>query len=209
VLWFFSSLFIIPNKSIDAGEVPYSKMTKIIAGICSAGFAAYFICRLVKMNIMTFSQFTIASSCSLLGILSVIYFIMTALNKKSGSGHIIAGFIPIFWAAVSMTEVYINKNIAMNNPLKISFMMTMMSFMLFMVYELRFLLGRGMPKLFMVFSLTGVLVSSVFEIPFLILTITGIYKIPDIFYSLFASIPFAVYILSRLIDFTRFHNVTT
>ena len=87
--------------------------------------------------------------CLVLGALSALYFLLVALRtKKAGSGRVLAGFIPIFWAVVSMSEAYTNKLVAMNNPVKISFMMATLVVMLFMLYELRYLLERGFPRAF-------------------------------------------------------------
>jgi len=207
LVWFFSSLILIPKSAVKADAPQYGKSSKLTAGICSAGFAVYTLYRLFMLNVVATVPLLLTQACILLGALSTLFFLFIMLNKGTGiSCKIYAGFAPIFWAAVSMTEAYVNKNIAMNNPFKITQMMAMMSFMLFMVYELRFLLGRGMPRLFMIFTLVGTLVSSVFIIPFLVVTIAGTYTLPDLLAAGCMNLLLTGYMVSRLFDFTTINS---
>lgn len=206
--WIFSSLIIIPAGSVRTGEVPYGKGSKFMAGVTFAGFALYALYRFIFASTIPTVPGLLTFFCIILGALASIYFLMTALDK-GGSSRVYAGFAPVFWAALSMTEAYLNKNIAMNNPFKISQMMAMLSVMLFMVYELRFLLGRGMPRLFMALATAGVLVSAVFIIPFLAVTSAGVYTLPDILPESILNLLLAGYMVSRLIDFKSYQSAAT
>jgi hypothetical protein len=199
--WIFSSLLIIPKNSVRTDAVPYGKGSKFTSAVCFAGFVIYTLYRLIFSRTIATVPGLLTFFCIIAGALASIYFLMTALNKGSASARVYAGFAPEFWAALSMTEAYLNKNIAMNNPFKIAQMMAMLSLMLFMIYELRFLLGRAMPRLFLAFALAGVLVSSVFIIPFLAVSLIGTYTLTDLLPEGILNLLAAGFMVSRLIDY--------
>ncbi len=199
--WILTSLVAIKKGELRANLPPSSTGSNIFAGISFTGFSAYSLYRLFMNRTVETVPQILSNACILFGALSSIYFLLVALKKKDSSGLIFSGFAPIFWAALSMTEVYVNKNIAMNNPIKISYMMAMMSFMLFISFELRFRLERGMPRLYLIFSLIGVLVSSIYVLPFATLALTDKYLLASVVASSCVSLALTGYMLFRVFDF--------
>lgn len=203
LLWIFTLFLTIP-KSNDSFPFPKpSKFSRTAAAVCAAAFMAYAVYRFVKGGNAAANSPLLPATCIFLAALSIIYFIMAARPAPSGSSAVIAGFAPIFWAAIAMTDVYTNKYLAMNNPVKVTFILTMISVMFFVLYELRFIVGRGKPRSFTVFTLVGILFTTVFSVNVLVMASVGEYFVDSFFTAALICAAMAVYMVSRLFDFIR------
>ena len=208
-LAFILTAFItIPKGAITAAPVPYGSASKLAASALAVGFLGYPAFRLLASRGETVVSPLLTLFCLVLGALSALYFLLVALRtKKAGSGRVLAGFIPIFWAVVSMSEAYTNKLVAMNNPVKISFMMATLVVMLFMLYELRYLLERGFPRAFLVFTLAAILVLAVFTLPTLVLAAARIYSLKAFTSAAVVCLLLGLYMAARLYDFFVFIRI--
>ena len=82
-----------------------------------------------------------------LGILSSLYFFMS--GSKTGrypDGLAALGFIPVLWCVAAAWETYTDQFTAMNSPIKISLQMGFLGLALILIAELRFRLGKALPR---------------------------------------------------------------
>lgn len=205
VVFILTAIITIPKGALPAASVTYSRLSKLAAAVCAAGFLGYVAFRLLAhQNEPTVSPL-LTLWVIILSALSAPFFLIVAFRtKNAGGGTVFAGFIPIFWAAVAMSEAYTNKLVAMNNPVKVSFLMATLAVMLFMLYELRYLLGRGIPRAFLVFTLTGIHVLAVFAVPTLLLSTAQIYMLADISAGAVVCLLLGLYMAARLCEFYKF-----
>lgn len=209
LVWILSSLLLIPRSPKTTDPLPYRLTTRIAAGILAAAFAAYAVYRfLFDGDTIIVSPLLPIAAIALAG-LSVIFFLLIIfIGNRMPQNSASAGFSVIFWAAVALAEIYTNQYIAMNNPIKVSFMTSMMSIMLFMLYELRFILGRAQPRAFLVTNLTGILLTALYSVSVLTLTATG-FNTSAYLPAAILSLIMCVYMISRLFDFlSQYSNLT-
>ncbi|HHT53632.1 MAG TPA: hypothetical protein GX011_01680 [Clostridiales bacterium] len=206
----FSAFVTIPKGAIPASRVPYGHASRLAASGCALGFLGYTAFRLLILGGEPAVSPRLTLFCLILGALSPLYFLPVALGtKKTPGGRVLAGFIPIFWAVITMSEAYTNKYVAMNSPIKVSFMMATLVVMLFMLYELRYLLERGFPRAFLVFTLAGILVLSVFALPTLTLAAARIYVLKTFAAAGVVCLLLGLYMSARLYDFFVFVRLHT
>ncbi|NLW73557.1 MAG: hypothetical protein GX057_01485 [Clostridiales bacterium] len=205
VVFMLTAFITIPKGTLPAAAVTYGRPSKLAASVCAAGFLGYAAFRLLSLQNEPTASPPLTLSCIILSALSAPFFLIIAFrSNNAGGGRVFAGFFPIFWVAVAMSESYTNKLVAMNNPVKVSFLMAALAVMLFMLYELRYLLGRGMPRAFLVFTLAGIHVLAVFAVPTLLLAIAQIYKLTDISAGAVVCLLLGLYIAARLREFYIF-----
>ncbi len=84
---------------------------------------------------------------TLSAILAATYFLLTAgRHGRYRDGLIWMGFLPFVWAMSAIAVTYADPFVAMNSPIKISLQMGLLGFMLIMLSELRFRLGKASPR---------------------------------------------------------------
>lgn len=77
-----------------------------------------------------------------------VYFFLSAKSRgRYSNGLALAGFLPVLWSATAIAETYTDLFTAMNSPVKITLQFGFIGFMLIMVTELRFRLGKAAPRL--------------------------------------------------------------
>lgn len=184
IIWFASTAFLIPKGVLD-GAAPTTLTVNVasipLALVC-AGIGIFMIVSSLLLNVSEggsifytfFPSFfnTIPDRtplllfCGIFLIISVAYFVMLFISRKT-SGDIIAlvGFsLPI--ATLLLTAIaYFDIHMALNSPLKIAFMLSNISFMIFSLYEIRVLLGRPMPRAYLSFGMLAVLLSALASVP--------------------------------------------
>lgn len=78
---------------------------------------------------------------------SLYFFCTLNRNGRYSDGLALAGFLPVLWSATAIAETYTDLFTAMNSPVKITLQLGFVGFMLILVAELRFRLGKAAPRL--------------------------------------------------------------
>lgn len=203
LIWLASAFVFIPKGTITASMPQRGIFTRIISLLCAAAYAAYAVCRVFIGSATVIYSKPITFICTLLAFLSVLYFVFSAIGNTGQNTMILLGFLPIFRAALSMTEAYINNLVAMNSPVKVSLMLSMMSIMIYMLYELRYRADRPFPRAFAVFALAGICINAVFSIPLIINYFTGVYRINAFLPDAVLSLLMALYMIAGITDLLR------
>ncbi len=214
LLWFLSSLFMIPKNVLD-GASPTTITVNIAATpIC--------ICSLLLGSLMIISYFFILSgntigdlffgfagektllliACGIFLVIAAIYFTILWFTQDSyGEINALVGFSVPFACILLVAIAYFDLFVTMNSPVKIGFQLAMISFMIFFLFELRVALGKAKPRAYFFFAMTAMLVSGIASIPQIIAFIAG--KLNNTTYLLYAvfSLCVFVYTLSRLCIF--------
>lgn len=104
-----------------------------------------------------------------LGVLASFYF-LASKNKtgRYGDGLCALGFLPVGWCITAAWETYTDQFTAMNSPIKISLQMGFLGLALILVSELRFRLGKPLPRVAAALMSIGVFFSLNGAIPVLL-----------------------------------------
>lgn len=104
-----------------------------------------------------------------MGILSAFYFLAT--KNKTGrysDGLCALGFLPVVWCVTAAWETYTDQFTAMNSPIKVSLQMGFLGLALILISELRFRLGKPLPRMAAALMSIGVFFSLNGGIPVLL-----------------------------------------
>ncbi len=108
------------------------------------------------------------TALTLLGLLGSSYFFLSASRAGRYPDWLSAvGFLPIFWCMAAVAETYLDPYVTMNSPIKIGLQMGFLGFMLIMVSELRFRLGKPAPRVAVALMGIGVFLTFNASIPVL------------------------------------------
>ena len=123
-IWIFSIFILIPKGALSIERPAASSLSKIASGLVVAGLLTYSVIKLLTLSWSKLSLIGVA-----LALLSISFFALNAFPspKTCSNIHAISGIFVILWAAVCMTEAYINWYVTMNSPAKILLMISMMS----------------------------------------------------------------------------------
>ena len=111
----------------------------------------------------------------ILGILASLYFFVS--GKKAGrytDRLSLLGFLPVIWCVVAAWETYTDLFTAVNSPVKIGLQLGFLGLSLMLISELRFRLGKPLPRLAVAFMSIGMFCSLSGSIPVLLGTATGV-----------------------------------
>lgn len=105
----------------------------------------------------------------ILGILSSLYFFISGSKDGTYSDALSAlGFIPVVWCVTAAWETYTDQFTAMNSPIKVGLQMGFLGLALILVSELRYRLGKPLPRVAAAFMSMGVFTSLNGAIPVLL-----------------------------------------
>lgn len=131
------------------------------------------------------------------------YFMLTAfsVNKYSRAKSVL-GILTILWHAVFLLVIYFDMTKPINSPIKMMFQFSVLVSMVYMVYEMRFMLGIGKPGMFVATSLAAILVIAAGALPMTICAFTGAFNVvvSNLLYSV-QLLGMLGYIISRLITY--------
>ena len=214
VLAFFSSIFTLPKNALD-GASPTTftvNIASIPAAVCSAllgGFmvSAYFLISTQNIFGKIFPDYTANNAILLLvgGIFllfSAAYYVFLWFDHgdRSEIAALIGFSVPVA-ALLLIVLTYFDMHSPMNCPAKLSFQLSMLSFMLFSLYELRIHLQKPRPRLYFMFAMTTMLTTGISSFPVILAYCTG--KIESLSYMLYAVFALCVfiYVTSRVCVF--------
>lgn len=132
------------------------------------------------------------------------YFVVMAVRRDPYRRSTAAlGFFPVLWAAAYLMCVYFDTSTTLNNPLRIIEQAALIALMVFMLMELRCLVGRAKPQLYMTFGMIALVMVTASSLPTLILTLAMKMSVSvDTIYDA-AKLCLAAYIAARLTSVIR------
>ena len=173
----------IPKGALD-GATPITLPVIIPSAICTVVFAAIGIVLLLcasKSSDLSKSVFTGITKGKLTGIagcfciISAGYFLVNCFIAPDGnkSKHAFVGFsIPVS-ATLLIAISYFDTTVSMNAPVKAMFHLSLISFMLWFLYELRAMIEKPMPRAYFAFGLCTMMLSGIASLPFIVYAIGG------------------------------------
>jgi len=142
------------------------------------------------------------------------YFMLTAFSiGKHAKIKSVLGILTILWHVVFLLVIYFDMSKPINSPIKMMFQFAVLVSMIFMVYELRFLLGMARPRMYMATALASIVVISSAAIPMTIGAFAGYFNVTvsNLIYSL-QLVAMLGYIISRFVTYINYnasHKNTT
>ncbi|NLE12391.1 MAG: hypothetical protein GX628_01800 [Clostridiales bacterium] len=89
------------------------------------------------------------TASALLAVPAAVYFFFIVFGKpQSQNPRIVFGFFVIIWSAVTLLATHFDKTTPLNSPLRIQHQISLIFIMMFMLFELRYLLGIAMPRFY-------------------------------------------------------------
>jgi hypothetical protein len=145
----FAPLFSVRRDELPTDRAPLSKVGSVGAGLCAFLFAAAAVFLLTKVSSLPCPALltVLAAICLAVG---AAYFVLHFLDKTDKAPA--CGFGVIFASALLLSITYFDRYTPMNAPHKVALHLCLLSVMLFMLYELRALIGRPMPRALLVTS---------------------------------------------------------
>ena len=110
-----------------------------------------------------------------LGVIASVYYFLS--HKRNGTypdSLAFLGYLPVLWCIAAVGELYFDPYVTMNSPVKISLQLGLLGFMLIGLAELRYRIGRPLPRYAAGFWAIGAYMCLTGAIPVLIATGAGI-----------------------------------
>ena len=156
LLWAASFLLLVPKNSMSTKPAAYSVSSVFASALCGFFFLYQSLSTAFPLLMKSFVPFsvatyrrdlTVAAIIAGSALISAVYF-FTALFPalKEAPFRILCGFCPVIWAIVSLAQIYFDFTHTMNEPVKVSLQLAMISVAFFFLQEIRTLLGRPQPR---------------------------------------------------------------
>ncbi len=184
VLFSVATLFIIPKGELS-GDSPLTLPVTVASGFCAITLliaataiygAAFDLGGLAsKFSGISSNPQPLLVVCGILTLISVVYFVLNCFMTSEDRKYNLAlvGFAVPVTAVLYVAISYFDISVSINAHIKILFHYSMISFMIWSLYELRTLIGKPMPRIYFAFGLITTIFSSVSSIPWLIGFVAG------------------------------------
>ena len=161
-------------------------VANLIAPDLLAGIPEQFLSSPVQSSADSMAAKT-ASAASLLAFPAAFYFLASARkNGRYPDWLAFLGYLPVIWCIAAVGNTYFDRYVAMNSPVKIALQFGFLGFMLILLAELRFRVGKAFPRYSVVFLSVGSYTCLVGSIPLLIAVCAGVLAHPR--YTLYAAV---------------------
>ncbi len=137
---------LIPKDALG-GELrtPYRAPFAYVTGIILVAFAV--LAFLTSYAVLFTSKGLLKTVLTLSAIFASGYFILSGnRHGRFRDGLTALGFVPLAWSMVAVAVTYSDPYVAMNSPVKLSLQMGLLGFMFILISELRYRLGRALPR---------------------------------------------------------------
>jgi len=184
VLFSVATLFIIPKGELN-GDSPLTHPVSVASGLCAitlmiAAIVIYGAAFDIGGLASTFSGISnnpqpLLVVCGIFTLISAVYFVLNCFMTSEDRKYnlTLVGFALPITAILFVAITYFDISVSINAHIKILFHYSMISFMLWSLYELRALIGKAMPRVYFALGLITVIFSSASSIPWLIGFIAG------------------------------------
>jgi hypothetical protein len=196
VIGSFSLLFFIQKGELPATRAPLSKAGLVGTALCALAFAATAVFLLTKVDSLPSPVIftTLGAICAGLG---AVYFALPFLGKADKAPML--GYGVILAAALLLSVTYFDRYTQMNAPHKVGLHLCLLAIMTFMLYELRAMIGRAMPRALCVTSALCFFFCTVVGVSGIVAFIARIYTSFLYFVIDLLATGFALYIGSRAV----------
>ncbi len=184
-----AALAILTPKGAVATALhtPTHKIPALIMGTFLAAFTivAFILCYPLKKGDLLLAPV-------ILGLLGSTYYFVSAFAAPTREDHrypdwlSALGFLPILWSLAALAETYTDRYVAMNSPTKLSIHLALIGYLLITMTELRYRLGKPVPRLALFGLSVGVVFTLSGSLPILIAT--GAKVLADVPHTLYAAV---------------------
>ena len=149
VLYFLGALIpMICAALIPKGTLPTTLHTRLrlpVAYLWGLALAAFTVLSLIVC--FPTRNNALLTYPTVMGILGSIYFWLSGhRNGRYPDLLSLAGFLPVLWCVAAVAETYTDQFTTMNSPIKISLQLGLIGLMVILISELRFRLGKALPR---------------------------------------------------------------
>ena len=186
----------VPSESESLSAPRFVAAT--VSAILLCGTALFVIFRASKIPAPTL--LVLLTGICLLG--SAAYFLLRLRNGKAAA----FGFFTIFAPAMMLAVTYFDRYTQMNAPHKLSLHLCALAIMFAMLYELRALLGRPMPRACTAATTVSASLCVIYALSNAIAFLGGVYDDLTYFFFDLVTLGFAVYFITKSILFATPSN---
>ncbi len=163
--------FLIPKNSMSKELLaPHRTPFAVVLGFALVAFTVLSI--VTSYNELFASGGMMRMILTLSALLAATYFFLSAGRYGRYRDSLIwAGFLPFIWCMCAVATTYSDPSVAINSPIKVSIQMGLLGFMLIMLSELRYRLGKAAPRGAVALTGIGVFCALNAAIPILIGTV--------------------------------------
>ncbi|MHB1154752.1 MAG: hypothetical protein ACYCWE_19155 [Eubacteriales bacterium] len=130
---------------------------------------------------------------------AAVYFIITAMSRNpKKTVLILCGFFTIIWAALYLMCIYFDMSSPLNSPIRVLNQLSLITIMLYFIFEIRYLLGKPRPRFYLPASLLAMLFISLSSVSDLLLTFAGFRTSTNDTVFRIAEVAILLYITARL-----------
>lgn len=180
-LFFFVFMFL-PKGELD-GATPITLPVIVPSAFCALIFAGVgvvlLLCSASAFGMTSFftgiGKGALTTVAGIACIISAIYFLVNCFSKAEGNGakHAYLGFSLPISSVLLIAISYFDITVSMNAPIKAMFHLSMLSFMIWSLYEIRNLIGKASPRAYFAFGLCTMLLSGIASLPYIIYSLVG------------------------------------
>lgn len=209
-VFFASIIFIIPKGSLPESAPENTVITVFASLLC--GFI--YISGMIMLFFSTYNSAAGMLSASrnlfltiiVTGFVASVYFIYEALasEKKGLALKIVSSLFVIVNLILTVIYEHLDYFVAINTPRKVLLFIAYVSFVVFLVQELRFKTGIAQPRAYVFFGMTTVLLCSTMSIPGIIAHYAGVLKDSSFLIYYLIGFAFAIYTAIRLIAYVKY-----
>ena len=205
LLIFLCVFLFIPKGALDGGT-PRTTPVTVSSVLCALVFAAVGII-LILCSIGSLSFFTgikrgaLSSICGICCIACAVYFIANCLvaPDENNVKHTLSGFFLPISTTLLIAISYFDHSVSMNAPIKAMFHLSSISFMIWILYELRAMIGKQMPRAYFASGLCTMLLSGIASLPYIVYAIGGGLGDPVYpTYIIYNVVSFAIFVYSTV-----------
>ena len=165
----------IPRGALprELNALPARTPLSVLVGLVLAAFtvAAFILCAPAAQELTPDPKGRLILAPILLGLPAAVYFLLSAnRNGRYSDALGLAGFLPALWCVSGIAELYFDQFVTMNSPVKVSLHLGLLGFLFITLFELRFRIGRSLPRVAVVLFGMGSFTCLNASIPLLIAT---------------------------------------
>ncbi len=161
---------LIPKGTLGRElRAPHRAPIAYVLGLILAAFTVFSL--ITSYSVLFTKAGGMRTALTLCGLLAATYFVLSASRHGTFRGGLIwLGFLPIAWCLLAIAVTYSDPYVPMNSPLKASIQMGLLGFMLIMTAEMRYRLGKPLPRGAVALTGIGVFLTLTAGLPILLAT---------------------------------------
>lgn len=191
----FAFPFLVKAENVPSANAAVSSLTgRILTSLCALSFAVCAIALFLMRGSTAAPSFLIVISALLL--FAAAFYFLPAVSQKPSP---YLGYAVILAAILTLSVTYFDRYTQMNAPLKLSLHVSLLSVMLFMLYDIRVLLDMQRPRARIVCGAIAFLLCTSLGGSNLIAYAAGIYEDALYFFPSLLLVGFSVYVAWQLV----------